>query len=276
MCQCDVGAMACRRPVTRSATTRRSPAACEDVRADVRAAGSRRARPRSSRTRVRPPAADAARCAVRVQWNGPLGIDCERPSSVSVLCSALERKRSRSTGSSCRAGARIDEQRHAVDRERQRQRVGVRVAAVQEAVRAAVDDEMIARRAIATRSSRCRSSAPEPCGATTVAVDDGRRGRGEASAGPAARTPPPAPADPRDPGGRGARRGRELSRTSSGARPRRSASVDPPSSSPMCGRRPRSSASRRAAEARRADGVFEDGIAAGSSVRCAATASASR
>src|SRR4051812_27531389 len=42
------------------------------------------------------------------------------------------------------AGARVDEERYAVPRERHRERVGVRVTGVVITVRSAVDDEMIA------------------------------------------------------------------------------------------------------------------------------------
>ena len=53
------------------------------------------------------------------QWNGPFGTDCGRSSSVSVLCSADERRRSRSAGSDrVAAGSRIDQERHAARRER--------------------------------------------------------------------------------------------------------------------------------------------------------------
>ena len=52
--------------------------------------------------------------AVVAQWNGPRAIDCDRPSSDSVLCSARRAQAiAQRRVDRVAAGAGIDEQRHA-------------------------------------------------------------------------------------------------------------------------------------------------------------------
>ena len=82
-CQCDLGQVGAGsehavddEPATRPGRT---------PRAGGRAARSRRARPRRNRRPPRFRHSSAVACAVERHWNGPAGIDCERPSIVSVL-----------------------------------------------------------------------------------------------------------------------------------------------------------------------------------------------
>ena len=196
------------------------------------------------------------------QWNGPRGTDCGRSSSVERV---VQRGRAQPIAQRrigrVAAGARIDEQRHAADREGERQRVGVRVTAVLIAVRSAVDDEMIAGRRARDVVARVRQRRRrDGCGAA-----DGRRVRPAANV--AMREQPQRffrrAADRAAPDDRRARPPTaRLSRRSSGSRPVIGISA-PPSSSPMCGTRPRSSASRRAADRQPRDRAFELGAPPG-------------
>ena len=144
----------------------------------ARSARRRRACLRRSRSRC-----SSARSA-RPRWSWCAsgrrrrGSDCDRPSSTTVLCIIELRKRSRSSRVH-RVGRRsgIDQQRPSGDGERAGERVGVRVAAIQETVRAGVEDQMIAarraRHVVAAR--RQRGGRPVPASRRASAAAARRR-----------------------------------------------------------------------------------------------------
>ena len=126
-------------------------------------------------------------------------------------------------------GPGIDEQRTARDRQRQRKRIRMRMAAVEEPVRACVEDEMVsgrgARHVVAARAERHRRGC-------------WRLGRHATPRAPRrASRPLRARTDSKRPVSQERGRGASVGRQSSALRPQIGNSC-PPSSSPSCGRIP--------------------------------------